>query len=82
MMELFQRSRAFRIFCNVVFPPFSFLIGMVSSNALSKYTTTGNAVLVVLFIFFALWAWWYGEDRDRRRRERSQVPSDERSGTA
>jgi 4-hydroxybenzoate polyprenyltransferase len=42
------------------------LVALVSSNTLSGYTATGNVVMVVLFMFFALWAWWYAEDRDRR----------------
>lgn len=66
MMTLWRRSLALRIFGNVVFGPVSFLIGVVSSNTLSNYTATGNAIAVASFMFFGLWAWWYAEDRDRR----------------
>jgi hypothetical protein len=47
---------------NVVFN----VVGLVSTNTLGNYTATGNAVLVAIFMLFAVWAWWYGEDRDRR----------------
>jgi hypothetical protein len=52
---------------------------MVCGNALGRYTASGNAVLIALFMLFALWAWWYGEDRDRRsaRHEPERVPDDE-----
>jgi hypothetical protein len=62
-----------------VLGPVSFLIGMVCGNALGKYTATGNAVLIALFMLFALWAWWYAEDRDRRsaRNEHQRGPDDE-----
>jgi hypothetical protein len=65
--SLSRRSRAYKIVLSPpVLGPASFLIGMVSGRTLAKYTATGNAVLVVLFMLFALWAWWYAEDRDRR----------------
>jgi positive regulator of sigma E activity len=64
---LFRRSRAYKIVLSPpVLGPVSFLIGMVSGRTLAKYTATGNAVLIVLFMLFAAWAWWYAEDRDRR----------------
>ena len=47
---------------NVIFN----VVGLVSTDTLSKYSATGNAVLLVIFMLFAVWAWWYGEDRDRR----------------
>ena len=60
-------SRAYKIVLSPpVLGPVSFLIGMVCGNALGRYTATGNAVLIALFMLFALWAWWYAEDRDRR----------------
>jgi hypothetical protein len=64
--RLFRRSRAFRIVCCAALVPVWVLVALVSSNTLSGYTATGNVVMVVLFMFFALWAWWYAEDRDRR----------------
>ena len=78
-MRLWRRSRAVRIFGNVVFGPVSFLIGMVCGNTLGRYTATGNAVLIALFMLFALWAWWYAEDRDRRSAviESQRGPDDE-----
>jgi hypothetical protein len=42
------------------------VVGLVSTDTLSKYSATGNAVLLVILMLFAAWAWWYGEDRDRR----------------
>ena len=65
-MGLWRRSLALRVVGNVVFGPVSFLIGMVSGNTLGRYTDTGNAALIAIFMLFALWAWWYPEDRDRR----------------
>jgi putative Ca2+/H+ antiporter (TMEM165/GDT1 family) len=47
---------------NVVFN----VVGLVSTDTLSRYSATGNAVLLAIFMLFAVWAWWYGEDRDRR----------------
>ena len=66
MRRLFCRSLAFRIVCYLALVPLWVLIALVSSNTLAGYTATGNVVLVVLLMFFALWAWWYAEDRDRR----------------
>lgn len=66
MSRLFRRSRAFRIVCYATLVPVWVLIGLVSIDTLSKYTATGNVVMVVLLMLFALWAWWYAEDRDRR----------------
>ena len=67
MKRPFGRSRAYKIVLSPpVLGPVSFLIGMVSGNTLGRYTATGNAVLIALFMLFALWAWWYAEDRDRR----------------
>ena len=68
MRKRFRKTRAIamviliNIWLNVVFN----VVGLVSTNTLGKYTATGNAVLVVIFMLFAVWAWWYGEDRDRR----------------
>ena len=78
-MRLWRSSLALRIFGNVVFGPVSFLIGVVSSNTLSNYTATGNAIAVACFMFFGLWAWWYAEDRDRRSalKEPQRGPDDE-----
>jgi hypothetical protein len=55
---------AINIGLNVLFN----VVGLVSTDTLSNYSATGNAVLLVLFMLFAAWAWWYGEDRDRRAR--------------
>jgi putative Mn2+ efflux pump MntP len=68
IMNLWDRSRAFRIFGNVIFGPVSFLIGMVCGNTLAKYTSTGNAFLIAFLMLFGLGAWWYAEDRERRSR--------------
>ena len=68
MSKRFRRTRAIAIFIvinialNVVFN----VVGLVSTDTLSRYSATGNAVLVAIFMLFAVWAWWYGEDRDRR----------------
>ena len=67
MSRLSRHSSAYKIVLSPpVLGPASFLIGMVSGNTLGRYTSTGNAVLIALFMLFALWAWWYAEDRDRR----------------
>ena len=69
MRRLSRRSSAYKIVLSPpVLGPASFLIGMVCGNTLGRYTATGNAVLIALFMLFALWAWWYAEDRDRRHR--------------
>ena len=68
MRKRFRKTRAIamviviNIALNVVFN----VVGLVSTDTLSNYSATGNAVLVVIFTLFAVWAWWYGEDRDRR----------------
>ena len=62
-----RRTSAYKIVLSPpVLGPVSFLIGMVCGNTLARYTATGNAVLIALFMLFALWSWWYAEDRDRR----------------
>ena len=55
---------AINIGLNVLFN----VVGLISTDTLSNYSATGNAVLLVLLMLFAAWAWWYGEDRDRRAR--------------
>ena len=83
MRKRLRKTRAFAIATavviviniglNVVFN----VVGLVSTNTLGKYTATGNAVLVAIFMLFAVWAWWYGEDRDRRaeRKDAQRRPS-------
>jgi len=64
----FRRTRAIAmvIWINLVLNVVFNVVGLVSTDTLSKYSATGNAVLLVIFMLFAVWAWWYGEDRDRR----------------
>jgi len=64
----FRRTRviAMLIVINIGLNVLFNVVGMVSTDTLSKYSATGNAVLLVIFMLFAAWAWWYGEDRDRR----------------
>jgi len=64
----FRRTRAIAmvIWINLVLNVVFNVVGLVSTNTLGNYTATGNAVLVAIFMLFAVWAWWYGEDRDRR----------------
>jgi positive regulator of sigma E activity len=77
----FRRSRAYKIVLSPpVLGPVSFLIGMVSGRTLAKYTATGNAVLIVLFMLFAAWAWWYAEDRDRRSAQHEPQRGPDHSG--
>jgi putative Ca2+/H+ antiporter (TMEM165/GDT1 family) len=64
----FRRTRviAMLIVVNIGLNVLFNVVGLVSTDTLSKYSATGNAVLVAIFMLFAVWAWWYGEDRDRR----------------
>jgi putative Ca2+/H+ antiporter (TMEM165/GDT1 family) len=64
----FRRTRviAMLIVINIGLNVLFNVVGLVSTDTLSKYSATGNAVLLVIFMLFAVWAWWYGEDRDRR----------------
>jgi len=64
----FRRTRAIAIviWINLVLNVVFNVVGLVSTDTLSKYSATGNAVLLVILMLFAAWAWWYGEDRDRR----------------
>ena len=74
-------GRAYKIVLSPpVLGPVSFLIGMVCGRTLAKYTATGNAVLVVLFVLFALRAWWYAEDRDRRAAHNERQRGPDHSG--
>ena len=68
MRKRFRRTRviAMLIVINIALNVVFNVVGLVSTNTLSHYTATGNAVLVAIFMLFAVWAWWYGEDRDRR----------------
>ena len=68
MRKRFRRTRAIAIFIviNIALNVLFNVVGLVSTDTLSKYSATGNAVLLVIFMLFAVWAWWYGEDRDRR----------------
>ena len=68
MRKRFRRTRAIAmvIWINLVLNVVFNVVGLVSTDTLSKYSATGNAVLLVIFMLFAAWAWWYGEDRDRR----------------
>jgi putative Ca2+/H+ antiporter (TMEM165/GDT1 family) len=64
----FRRTRviAMLIVVNIGLNVLFNVVGLVSTDTLSKYSATGNAVLLTIFMLFAVWAWWYGEDRDRR----------------
>ena len=68
MRKRFRRTRAIAmvIWINLVLNVVFNVVGLVSTDTLSKYSATGNAVLLAIFMLFAAWAWWYGEDRDRR----------------
>jgi hypothetical protein len=65
--RLYRRSRAFRIFAALLILPAWQILVFVADDDLQKYSTTGDAVLLAGWMFFALWAWWYTEDRERRR---------------
>ena len=68
MRKRFRRTRviAMLIVINIGLNVLFNVVGLVSTDTLSKYSATGNAVLLVILMLFAVWAWWYGEDRDRR----------------
>ena len=68
MRKRFRRTRAIAmvIWINLVLNVVFNVVGLVSTNTLGNYTSTGNAILVAILMLFAVWAWWYGEDRDRR----------------
>ena len=70
MRKPFRKTRTFAItmviLINIALNVLFNVVGLVSTNTLGKYTSTGNAVLVAILMLFAVWAWWYGEDRDRR----------------
>ena len=68
LTRLYRGSPAFRILCYALMVPAGLLLFVVSDDMGSRYTQTGNVILLFLWLFFAAWAWWYGEDRDRRQR--------------
>lgn len=72
--RLFRRSLAFRVFGALLILPAWQILVFVADDDLQKYSATGDAVVLALWMFFALWAWWYAEDRDRRR-ARQAAPS-------
>jgi hypothetical protein len=70
--RLFRRSRACRILFYLSMVPLWALIVLLSLDTLGAYTEVGNATVLALIMFFAVWAWWYGEDRDRREAAKAQ----------
>ena len=70
MRKRFRQTRTFAItmviLINIALNVLFNVVGLVSTDTLGKYSATGNAVLLVTLMLFAVWAWWYGEDRDRR----------------
>jgi len=85
MRALYRRSRAFRVVCWVLLlAPLWQILEFVSDDDFQKYSHTGDAILLTVWMLFAAWAWWYGEDRDRRRKAKTSERdgADSRDGDA